>query len=147
MSVFADFRFHHFGLAAANPDAAVAFAASVGYRCGAQVFDPLQNVYLHWCEHASAPSLEIVTPTGPDGPLKRILREQPSSFYHLCYEITTDAATALGQLRAEGLRVMTVLPPLPAVLFAGRMVSFHLVRGFGLVEFLELPIANVSGAS
>jgi len=133
----AGFRFHHFGLAAADPDKAAAFAAKLGYACGPPVFDEKQDVHLRWCEHTSAPALEIVSPAGPDGPLKNILLGQPSSFYHLCYEIAADAADALERLRADGTRVVTVVPPVPAVLFGGRKVSFHMVRGFGLLELLE----------
>ena len=137
MSALSGFRFHHFGLAAADPEVAAIFAAKLGYKCGPAVFDPLQDVYLRWCEHAVSPPLEIVSPASPDGPLKHILAEQPSSFYHLCFEISGDTAAALDILRADGTRVVTVLAPLPAVLFGGRKVSFHKVRGFGLLEFLE----------
>lgn len=141
MSVLTGFRFHHFGLAAMYPEKVAAFAVTLGYVCGPRVFDPLQDTHLHWCEHATAPALEIVSPASPDGPLKRILFEQPSSFYHLCYAIMTDTTTALAQLRANGTRVITVVAPVPAVLFGGRKVSFHTVHGFGLLELLEVTPA------
>lgn len=137
MSAYPGFRFHHFGLAAADPVKAAAFAEKLGYSCGPEIFDPLQGVRLRWCEHVLSPSLEIVSPSGPDGPLKRILLDQPSSFYHLCYEIADDTAVALHGLRADGTRVVTVVAPVPAVLFGGRRVSFHVVHGFGLLELLE----------
>lgn len=141
MIMLAGFRFHHFGLAASNPDKAAAFAATLGYSCGPSVFDENQDVYLRWCEHASAPALEIVSPAGSEGPLRRILQDQPSSFYHLCYEIAGATPLALENMRASGVRVLTVLPPVPAVMFGGRKVSFHMVSGFGLLELLEPPIA------
>ena len=144
MNAQAGFRFHHYGLAAADPAAAAAFATKLGYVCGPVLFDPLQDVHLRWCEHAMSAPLEIVSPASPDGPLKRILAEQPSSFYHLCYEIPGDTATALAALRADGTRVATVVAPIPAVLFGGRRVSFHMVRNFGLLELLE-PTLDQSG--
>lgn len=137
MNALAGFRFHHFGLAAVDPVKAAEFAVRLGYSCGPEIFDPLQDVRLRWCEHALSPSLEIVSPASPAGPLKRILLDQPSSFYHLCYEISNDTATALDVLRVDGVRVVTVVAPLPAVLFDGRLVSFHIVHGFGLLELLE----------
>ena len=74
--------------------------------------------------------------TDPNGPLRSVLAQAPSSFYHLCWEVPgTDAA--LAHWAAAGLRVVTVRAPLPAVLFGGRRVSFHVVQGFGLVELLE----------
>jgi hypothetical protein len=70
------------------------------------------------------------------------LAEQPSSFYHLCYEIVGETAAALDALRADGTRVVTVVAPVPAVLFGGRKVSFHTVRGFGLLELLEPTLGS-----
>lgn len=137
MKALAGFRFHHFGLAATDPAKAAEFATRLGYSCGPEVFDPLQDVRLRWCEHPLSPSLEIVSPASPNGPLKRILLDHPSSFYHLCYEISDDTAVALDTLRADGARVVTVVGPVPAVLFGGRRVSFHVVYGFGLLELLE----------
>ena len=142
MNALAGFRFHHYGLAATDPVVAAAFAAKLGYVCGPAIFDPLQVVNLRWCEHAVSPPLEIVSPASPDGPLKRILAEQPSSFYHLCYEIAGETAAALDALRADGTRVATVVAPVPAVLFGGRKVSFHMVRGFGLLELLEPALGS-----
>lgn len=141
------FRFHHFGLAAADPDRAVGAAALLGYVCGPSIHDPLQRVNLRWCEHASSPPLEIVSPVGAQGPLATILAEHPTSFYHLCYETGFDTDAALHELRSAGARVVTVVPPLPAVLFNGRRVSFHTVRGFGLIELLEGAPAVGAGAA
>lgn len=124
-----------------DASAAQAFAEKLGYVCRSTIFDPLQNVHLRWCEHATSPSLEIVSPTSTEGPLKRILAEQPSSFYHLCYEIFQSTEAALQELRADGTRVITVTEPLPAVLFGGRRVSFHMIKGFGLLELLEQDFA------
>lgn len=130
-------RFHHFGLAAADADRAVAFLVRMGYRCSEPVVDPLQNVVLHWCEKNGAPAIEVVSPTGTKGPLSSILAEHPSSFYHLCYETESADADAVALLRATGARLVTVVPPIPAVLFGGRLVSFHQVQGFGLIELLQ----------
>lgn len=137
MRALAGFHFHHFGLAAVDPVRATAFVTQLGYHCSTVLFDPLQNVHLRWCECDGAPAVEIVSPTDRDGPLGRILTDRPSSFYHLCYEIEVTTTDALLTLRAGGARVVTVLAPLPAVLFDGRNVSFHMVQGFGLIELLE----------
>ena len=130
------FAFHHFGLAVADPARALAFLAQMGFACGSRVSDPLQRVDLVWCSHAQMPSVELVIATDPDGPLRSVLAQAPSSFYHLCWEVPgIDAAVA--HWTGSGLRVATVRAPLPAILFGGRRVSFHMVQGFGLVELLE----------
>lgn len=133
----AGLRFHHFGLAATDPGRAIGFLERMGYRCGAAIIDPLQNVILRWCEQDAAPPVEVVSPTTTKGPLSRVLAEQPTSFYHLCYEAVSAETDPVELLRATGARLVTVMPPTPAVLFGGRLVSFHLVQGFGLVELLQ----------
>lgn len=137
-------KFHHFGLAARDPDQAAKFVQLLGYNCGAPVFDPLQNVFLRWCEKQGEPSVEIVSPAGSDGPLVNILAAQTSSFYHLCYETTLNSRSIIKFMRESGLRVITVASPKPAVIFQGRNVSFHLVHGFGLIELLESTLQDLN---
>lgn len=132
-----DFRFHHFGLASSTPYRAVEVLEQLNYHCNEGVYDRLQNVWLRWCTHTSAPAVEIVSPADEDGPLTRILASQASSFYHLCWESDISCENAVLAMRSAGLRAVTVRQPLPAVLFAGRRVSFHMIQGFGLVEILE----------
>lgn len=137
------FDLHHFGLAANDPEKAGQYLQAMGYRCGPPVWDPLQKVTLRWCEAPGTVPIEIVSPGGANGPLDRILAEQPSSFYHLCYEIRMPMHEALALLASGGRRVITVLPPTPAVLFGGRLVSFHIAHGLGLLELLHS--AEMSG--
>lgn len=130
-------KFHHFGLAARDPEQAANFVRLSGYSCGVPVFDPLQNVFLRWCEKPGEPAVEIVSPTGVDGPLANILASQATSFYHLCYETESDSRSVVESLRESGLRVIVVASSKPAVMFEGKKVSFYIVHGFGLIELLE----------
>jgi len=49
--------FHHLGLAAQKPDTARVFLSNLGYRVGAMVHDPIQNVHLAMGEHPAMPSV------------------------------------------------------------------------------------------
>jgi hypothetical protein len=140
-----DLRFHHFGLAAREPHRAATFVHASGYEVGPPVRDPLQRVELRWCVKPDAPAIEIVSPAGESGPLGAVLADNPTSFYHLCYEIEGKAEQVVASLRDKGMRVITVVAPVPAVLFAGRSVSFHMVQGFGLVELLEVRVRVPAG--
>lgn len=132
----AGLSFHHFGLAARDPARAAAFLRALGYEVGALVRDRLQGVDLALSTHASMPSVEIVAPLGEGGPLASWLRKEAEMLYHVCFEVA-DRDGALGAMALAGSRVLTISPPTPAVLFAGRLVSFHRVSGFGLVELLD----------
>jgi methylmalonyl-CoA/ethylmalonyl-CoA epimerase len=130
--------FHHLGLACEHPDRSVAFLRSLGYDIGEASVDTVQNVNLIMCTSATMPAVEVIWPTGPEGPLKKILEVGREGVYHICYS-TTDRESALAALAGQGHRLMTVSPPKPAILFGGRTVSFHFVAGFGLIEVLEVP--------
>jgi len=128
--------FHHVGLACRHPEAALAFAAGLGYDAGEKIHDPVQNVNLIFCTHAQMPALEIVYPTGSVGPIDAILEKVGESLYHSCYR-TADLAASLAAFKAAGQRIICVSPPKPAMLFGGRYVSFYRVKGIGLIEVLE----------
>jgi len=134
----ADFglAFHHFGLAVRKSDSARKMLTGIGYRCGKEIYDPLQEVMLIWCEHVSMPAVEIVAPTNKPGPLDAILSAADATLYHLCFGAASIEAS-VSAIRDAGIRVIPVVPPKPAVLFGGRQVGFYQVRGFGLIEIVE----------
>ncbi len=128
--------FHHFGLAVSKPESALALLQAMGYVCGEVLREPIQNVNLILCTHAGAPDVEIIFPTETPGPVDAILAKSRERIYHLCYE-TEEPEGVVAAIEAQGLRVLCVSPPQPALLFRNRKVSFHYVEGFGLIELLE----------
>jgi methylmalonyl-CoA/ethylmalonyl-CoA epimerase len=128
--------FHHFGLATRTPDKAVAFLRGLGYEIGETIYDPLQKVNLIMCPSESMPSVEVIFPSDEPGPLAAILADRNESFYHMCYR-SRDRLASVNALKHAGHRVVQVAAPQPAILFENKHVSFHLVRGFGMIEILE----------
>ena len=135
--MIAGLTFNHHGLAVRNDGAACNFLTVLGYAIGPLVVDPVQNVRLRLCQHADLPAVEIVMPgeSGPS-PLDGYVSRQDALLYHTCYEVT-DRDAVLHDLETAGLRIFEVLSPTPAVLFNNRLVSFHMVAGFGLIELLS----------
>jgi methylmalonyl-CoA/ethylmalonyl-CoA epimerase len=136
MAPLSGFRFHHFGLATRSDETAVEFLTALGYACGPSVYDSEQNVRLRMCDKVGDPSIEIITPGEGDGPLTSILKRYHQLFYHSCYEVD-DRATALAEIERAGFRCMETSAPRPAILFGGRLVSFHTIIGYGLIELLS----------
>ena len=128
--------FHHLGLAVPSTVEAVQFLSLLGYRHGPVVFDPLQKVNLSMCWSDSMPDIELVWPGDEPSPIDRMLKRGGPLVYHFCYA-TADAAASLAGMAAEGIEVLELAPPQPAVLFGGRAVSFHSVAGFGLIELIH----------
>jgi len=130
--------FHHFGLAVATPEPAQIFLNGLGYKLGAFIHDPLQNVHLALCHHPLMPAVEIIHPAEGPGPLDKLMTQaREGLIYHLCYT-AQDTDAAIDAMEDAGLRPFCVSPPKPAILFAGQLVSFYMITGVGLVEFIHL---------
>ncbi len=138
-------RFHHLGLAVRNRKYAAAFLAGIGYRIGPEVFDPLQNARLTFCEKDDGPAIEIIAPGEESGAVDSILRHTETLAYHTCYAVS-DSAETTRELRRAGMRVITTSTVKPAILFPGQAVSFHQIPGFGLIELVE-PLPADTGVS
>lgn len=130
-------RLHHFGLGAKDEASACKVLRTLGYSLTHRVRDELQGVDLAWCTRPGEPSVEVVVPIDGAGSLAAILAKQETSFYHLCFECDGTLEYTLSSLREQGVRIVTVREPLPAILFGGRRVSFHIAQGFGLIELLD----------
>jgi hypothetical protein len=129
-------EFHHFGLAVPQPDKALKLLTALGYHVGLAVSDPMQMVRLTMCHHPQMPDVEIICPSDVVSPIDRLLRRNGSLVYHLCYA-TRRIDAALTALEREGLNIVMISGPKPAVLFGGRDVAFYSVDGFGLIELLQ----------
>lgn len=128
--------FHHMGLAVKDDAAALTYLRALGYETPDEVFDPQQNVHLRLCTAVGRPAVELVRPGHGASPIDSIVSRYNEMIYHTCYETPALEAT-LAELKQLGLKVLTVSPRKPAVLFGGRHVSFHRIWGVGIVEFLE----------
>lgn len=132
--------FHHLGLAVRRPRDATQFLAGLGYEIGEPIFDPAQNINLILCRHSGAmPDVEIVYPGATKSPIDALVELRPDGLvYHMCY-VTADLPAALAWMEQNGVRAVCVVPPIPAVLFGGRRVSFYNIVGMGLCEIIEDP--------
>ena len=128
-------RFHHLGLAVPAPTPAFRFLETLGYRPGAQTFDPLQNVNLAMRHHAAMPDVEVIWPGDGTSPIDQMIK-RGNMIYHMGFE-TDDADASIAAMEASGLRVFSLGAPKPARLFGGVAVSFHRVDQVGLIEFLH----------
>lgn len=130
-------HFHHIGVGTTDFDGAIAVYQGMGHELLVRVDDALLNarIALLSVPGASFPYVELVSPLGPDGPLKGLLsRKALPAPYHSCYA-TPRIAEATSELRRLGFRPTGV--PRPALAFSGALVSFHFNRSIGLLELVE----------
>jgi methylmalonyl-CoA/ethylmalonyl-CoA epimerase len=129
--------FHHFGLATSGPDEGRTFLSHLGYSIAVPIFDPEQRVNLIWCVHERMPPVEIIFPADGVSTLDNILKGRDAHIYHVCYECSS-IEQAVTSMKEIGLRIIQAAPPKQAILFSGRKVAFYLIKGFGLIELLEI---------
>jgi len=129
-------RFHHFGLAVPNPDEAFRFLRALGYRFHPAVLDPLQLVNLALATHPEMPAVEVVWPSDVPSPIDRLLRRGGPMVYHLCY-VAPSPEQAIALMGEDGLNVVPIGEPKPALLFGGQPVSFYTVDNVGLIELIH----------
>ncbi len=139
MSAFNQFglKFHHLGLASRREKDTIEFLTGLGYRIGESIYDGQQSVYVRLCKSEFSPDVEILVPSEVPGPLDGVLKSAETNLYHICYE-TVNLERSLELIHGSGIRTICISKPKIAVLFGGMKVSFYMIRGFGLVELLEL---------
>jgi methylmalonyl-CoA/ethylmalonyl-CoA epimerase len=128
-------KFHHLGLAVKQAENAVRMLTGLGYKIGPLIRDDLQNVNALFCTSPEAPAIEIIFETETPGPLAEILKSNTAMIYHICYQ-SGNLENSLAAMQKDGNLVKMISPPKPAILFGGRNVSFHKIRGFGMIEIL-----------
>lgn len=129
--------FHHLGLAVQKPDTARIFLSKLGYRIGEMIFDPVQNVHLAMCDHATMPSVEIICQAKGKGPIDHYLQKYKDGLvYHVAFA-AKDLSASIAALKADReLRAIFWAEPREAVLFGGRKIVFCIVNGMGLIELV-----------
>ncbi|MCC8189901.1 MAG: VOC family protein [Planctomycetes bacterium] len=136
-------RFHHLGLLTDQRETAARSLAAFGYTVGETVGDPRQRADLCLAVHPQLPGVECITPWPDNTDLTRLLQRRSNHIYHVCYAVA-DVAGTVRRLEAEGVRLLPLSPPTAATLFGGDKVSFYMVEGMGMVEFLETAAADTA---
>lgn len=128
-------RFHHVGIACRDIRRECALYEAMGFSAEGAVFeDPTQRVRGVFLV-SSGYRVELLEPlrAGEPSPLDPYL-SRGFKLYHQAFTVNDIAATSQ-QLVAAGA-VVTV-PPVPAVAFAGRSISFLMLPAMNLVELVE----------
>lgn len=112
------------------------FYESIGYSCGQEVYDPLQNSNLLMLGSKEFDSIELVAPVDSKSPSYRILERGGDTPYHLCYRVK-DFDSLLKELEQLGLEYEMVSEAKPAVLFDQKEVLFVFIKTVGLIELLK----------
>lgn len=129
-------KFHHLGLLTKNPEKAIIFLTHLKYKVGPRIFDSEQNASLYFCTSRNMPNIELIVPAENNQKLQKLFVNFDDLIYHTCY-ITPSIDKTLQSLKAKGISLITVVKPVPAVLFGGKKVSFYYASGIGLIELLE----------
>lgn len=126
-------HFHHVGLACRDLEAETRALALLGYKAESLDFtDPGQGIQGRFVA-GPGPRIELLIQTDGSSVLEPWLAKGVK-LYHYGYQVDR-LDTEVERLKAAGGIVVT--PPLPAVAFGGRRISFVMLRNLFLVELIE----------
>lgn len=133
-------EFHHVGVGSPRFEDAIDTYMQLGHQLHSRVDDPGLNVrvaFLRAPGERDATWIEILSPLGPDGPLKSLVeRRMLPAPYHTCY-VTEDLGDATERLRERGF--LPLGEPTAALAFGGAPVVFFLSRSIGMIELVQGP--------
>lgn len=129
--------FHHVGFVVGSIQASVqGMAKSLDAEWDGEIIhDPLQGVRVTFLRRQNAADslLELVEPVDDKSPVLGFLK-RGGGLHHLCYQVD-HLEKQLELSRAVG--GLVVRPPLPAVAFGGRRISWFYTKEKLLIEYLE----------
>jgi methylmalonyl-CoA/ethylmalonyl-CoA epimerase len=129
-------KLHHIGVVTGSiKKSGELYAEQLGMRAlGPAVHDPLQRVIVQfWAEESDSTSIELIEPVGEDSPVAGFLGKG-GGFAHLCYEVD-DLEKTLETVLQKG--AILISGPVPAAAFNLRRIAFVILRGIGVIEFVE----------
>jgi len=132
-------EFHHVGVGALDFEAAIDTYIALGHRLHSRVDDPVLDVRVAFLQAPGShgPWIEVLSPLGPNGPLKSLVgRRALPSPYHTCY-VVEDLPRASEQLRDLGF--LPLGESRPALAFGGQPVAFFLSQTVGMLELVQGP--------
>ena len=89
-----ELKFHHYGIAVRSFKNTIKFYKNLNYKINKKIIDKNQNVELVLCVSKTFPSVELVKPINKKSPITRILKENDTSIYHVCYEAKKKTLTS-----------------------------------------------------
>ena len=126
--------FHHIGVACRSLDTEERHYQSLGYRReGADFTDPIQGIQGRFLA-GGGPRLELLVETPGKSVLTPWLKKG-IRLYHLAWE-AADLDQASRQFVEQRARV--VVPPVPAVAFEGRSITFLMLPNLQLIELIQV---------
>ncbi len=129
-----DTYFHHIGLATKHPEESFRFLLGGGYSIEVKGREEKQGVNIALLTHSILPSIEVIWDFSENSPIANFLKTQDSNCYHICFA-TNDYKNTMKYLE-ENSRAILISPLTPSTLMENTSVSFHYVKGIGLVELL-----------
>jgi len=125
--------FHHIGIASNSIIVEEIFFSFLGYSREGEIFkDDVQKIRGVFMTLGTM-RVEILEPISEDSPLYSFI-QHGIKMYHQAF-ICDDLLTTINSMEAQGAHLM--VPPVSAVAFGGRKISFLMLKNMMLVELIE----------
>jgi methylmalonyl-CoA/ethylmalonyl-CoA epimerase len=128
-----DLIFHHVGIACSSIAAEEEYYSTLGYtREGREFVDPAQKIRGIFMTLGPF-RIELLEPASKNSPLDPFL-QKGVQMYHQAF-LCDRLGETIDFLAAQG--AVLLVPPVPAVAFNGRKISFLMLRNRMMVELIE----------
>lgn len=126
-------EFHHIGVVCRSFESDQKRFELLGYgQESPDVHDTIQKVYVRFLV-GGGPRIELVRGDGSPGPLAPWLKTG-AKLYHMAY-LVGSIDEALDYATRQGAK--TLVPPVPAIAFDGRKISFVMLPNMLLIELIQ----------
>lgn len=127
-------KIHHIGYAVKNIEEAIKNFKDLGYKTlGILEADEKRKVKIQFMQNDNY-TIELISPSGEDSPIKNILTKIGNTPYHFCYEVENIERTIQMLKRKKYLLVENISP---AKAINNQKVAFLFNNEIGLIELLE----------
>ena len=134
IKLFKDLRFHHYGIAVRTFKEVLKFYKNLDFEISKKIIDKVQNVEIILCTSKHYPSVELIKPLNNKSPITRIVKDNETSIYHVCYEAKKKKFDIKKFLK--NFDYVCISEPKPDKLFQKRYTGFYFVKNIGLIEIL-----------
>ena len=79
-------QFHHYGIAVRSFKEALKFYKNLDFKLSKKIIDKVQNVEIILCTSKNYPAVELIKPINKKSPISKMVEDNETSIYHVCYE-------------------------------------------------------------
>jgi methylmalonyl-CoA/ethylmalonyl-CoA epimerase len=126
--------FHHIGIATRSLEKCIQTFQDLGYEASVIKIEPSQKVKICFLNKTGSPVLEVIQPMEADSPISRLVKNNGTTPYHICYEVD-DIQLAIAEMEEFNFRLL--FTPLISEAMDTGLFCYLFSPNAGLIELYQ----------